>query len=117
MLQTGLASSIITIYLMSVCGFRKLIIAGVAVSTTLYTVIGTAGCFPHSSNMLWVVGIFLQLTWWVFGPTIGPAMAIAGEVSSMRLRAKSLAVGFTFNYTFSTVSISHALPLFFRPIF
>lgn len=30
-------------------------------------------------------------------------MAIAGEVSSARLRAKSLAIGFTFNYCFSTV--------------
>jgi hypothetical protein len=30
-------------------------------------------------------------------------MAIAGEVSAVRLRAKSMAVGFTFNYFFSTV--------------
>jgi SP family general alpha glucoside:H+ symporter-like MFS transporter len=30
-------------------------------------------------------------------------MAIAGEVSATRLRAKSLAIGFTFNYVFSTV--------------
>jgi len=50
-----------------------------------------------------VVGIFLQLSWWVYGPAIGPAMAIAGEVSAVRLRAKSMAIGFTFNYFFSTV--------------
>lgn len=50
-----------------------------------------------------MVGIFLELSWWVYGPAIGPAMAIAGEVSSVRLRAKSLAIGFTFNYFFSTV--------------
>jgi SP family general alpha glucoside:H+ symporter-like MFS transporter len=49
------------------------------------------------------VGIFLQLTWWTYGPTIGPSIAIAGEVSATRLRAKSLAIGFTFNYVFSTV--------------
>jgi SP family general alpha glucoside:H+ symporter-like MFS transporter len=49
------------------------------------------------------VGIFLQLTWWTYGPTIGPSVAIAGEVSATRLRAKSLAIGFTFNYVFSTV--------------
>jgi len=30
-------------------------------------------------------------------------MAIAGEVSAVRLRAKSMAIGFTFNYFFSTV--------------
>lgn len=50
-----------------------------------------------------VIGIFLELTWWVYGPAIGPAMSIAGEVSAVRLRAKSMAVGFTFNYFFSTV--------------
>lgn len=50
-----------------------------------------------------VVGISLQLLWWTFGPVIGPAMAMAGEISAVRLRAKSLAIGFTFNYFFSTV--------------
>jgi hypothetical protein len=30
-------------------------------------------------------------------------MAMAGEISAMRLRAKSLAIGFTFNYFFSTI--------------
>jgi hypothetical protein len=30
-------------------------------------------------------------------------MSIAGEVSAVRLRAKSMAIGFTFNYFFSTV--------------
>lgn len=30
-------------------------------------------------------------------------MAVAGEVSAVRLRAKSMAIGFGFNYFFSTV--------------
>lgn len=30
-------------------------------------------------------------------------MAVAGEVSAVRLRAKSMAIGFSFNYFFSTV--------------
>lgn len=50
-----------------------------------------------------IIGIFLELTWWVYGPSIGPAMPIAGEVSAVRLRAKSMAIGFTFNYFFSTI--------------
>lgn len=37
------------------------------------------------------------------GPTTGPAMAIAGEISEIRLRAQSLSIGFAFNYFFSTV--------------
>ncbi|PWY75355.1 MFS general substrate transporter [Aspergillus heteromorphus CBS 117.55] len=99
----GIASSLVTGYLMTVCGRRRLILFGIGLSTGLFTVMGIAGCFPHSSPALWVVGIFLELSWWVYGPAIGPAMAIAGEVSAVRLRAKSLAVGFTFNYFFSTV--------------
>ncbi|GKZ37267.1 hypothetical protein AbraIFM66950_008724 [Aspergillus brasiliensis] len=99
----GIASSLITGYVMTVCGRRALVMFGIGLSTTLFAVMGIAGCFPHSSPALWVVGIFLELSWWVYGPAIGPAMAIAGEVSSVRLRAKSLAIGFTFNYFFSTV--------------
>ncbi|CAI7574182.1 unnamed protein product [Penicillium pancosmium] len=99
----GIASSILTAYLMTKVGRRRLIMFGISLSTTFFTVMGIAGCFPKSSGALWVVGIFLQLSWWVYGPAIGPAMAIAGEVSAVRLRAKSMAIGFTFNYFFSTV--------------
>lgn len=49
------------------------------------------------------IGVALELTWWVMGPVIGPAMGIAGEVSQARLRAKSQSIGFAFNYFFSTV--------------
>jgi hypothetical protein len=33
------------------------------------------------------------------------AMAMAGEVSAVRVRAKSMAIGFTFNYFFSTWNV------------
>ncbi|KAJ5167493.1 uncharacterized protein N7482_006274 [Penicillium canariense] len=99
----GIASSILTAYLMAKCGRRSIIIFGISLSTVLYIVMGIAGCFPSSPTALWVVGIFLELTWWVYGPAIGPAMSIAGEVSAVRLRAKSMAIGFTFNYFFSTI--------------
>ncbi|OJJ95047.1 hypothetical protein ASPACDRAFT_1860426 [Aspergillus aculeatus ATCC 16872] len=99
----GITSSLVTGWAMTVFGRRTLVLFGMGLSTSLFTVMGVAGCFPRSSAALWVVGIFLQLSWWVYGPGIGPAMAIAGEVSAVRLRAKSLAVGFTFNYFFSTV--------------
>lgn len=49
----GLASSVLTAYLMSKCGRRRLIIFGIALSTILFTVMGIAGCFPHSSSALW----------------------------------------------------------------
>ncbi|RAL00068.1 maltose permease Mal61 [Aspergillus ibericus CBS 121593] len=99
----GIASALITAYAMTVCGRRSLVMFGLGLSTVLYTVMGVAGCFPGWPPALWVVGIFLELTWWVYGPAVGPAMAIAGEVSSVRLRAKSLALGVTFNNLFATV--------------
>ncbi|PYI09301.1 maltose permease Mal61 [Aspergillus sclerotiicarbonarius CBS 121057] len=99
----GIASSLITAYAMTVCGRRPLLMFGMGLSTVIYTVMGVAGCFPHWSPALWVVGIFLELMWWVYGPGVGPGLAIAGEVSSVRLRAKSLAIGITFNNFFSAV--------------
>jgi MFS transporter, SP family, general alpha glucoside:H+ symporter len=36
-----------------------------------------------------------------FGPVIGPATSIAGEVSGTRLRAKSQAIGFVVPYMFN----------------
>lgn len=49
------------------------------------------------------VGVTLQLVWFTIGPSIGPSISLAGEISSLRLRAKSQSLGFFFNYSYSTV--------------
>lgn len=49
----GLASSILTAYLMAKCGRRRLIIFGLSLSIVFYTVMGIAGCFPNSRTALW----------------------------------------------------------------
>ena len=49
----GIASSILTAFLMPKCGRRRLIIFGLSLSTSFFTVMGIAGCFPHSSAALW----------------------------------------------------------------
>jgi sugar phosphate permease len=49
----GLASSILTAYLMTKCGRRRLIMFGLSLSTVFYIVMGIAGCFPSSSTALW----------------------------------------------------------------
>lgn len=51
----GIASSLITGYVMTVCGRRALVMFGIGLSTMLFTVMGIAGCFPHSSPALWSV--------------------------------------------------------------
>jgi SP family general alpha glucoside:H+ symporter-like MFS transporter len=56
----------------------------------------------------------LQLIPLVFAPAVGPAMSIAGEISSTRLRAKSQSIGFMFNFFFSTVW-NVVVPYMFNP--
>ncbi|RAL64202.1 hypothetical protein DID88_002094 [Monilinia fructigena] len=64
---------------------------------------GIAASVSSSKASLWCVGITLQLVWFTVGPSIGPAISLAGEISSLRLRAKSQSLGFFFNYSYSTV--------------
>jgi hypothetical protein len=45
----------------------------------------------------------LQITPLSYGPSVGAAMAVAGEVSSTKLRSKTIGVGIASNYFFSTV--------------
>ena len=45
----------------------------------------------------------LQMIWLTIGPVMGPAMATAGEVSAIKLRAETLAIGFLFAHLWSTV--------------
>lgn len=49
----GIASSILTAYLMTQVGRRRLILFGISLSVTFFTVMGIAGCFPQSSQALW----------------------------------------------------------------
>lgn len=57
----GIASSLITGYVMTVCGRRALVMFGIGLSTTLFTVMGIAGCFPRSSPALWFAIPFASL--------------------------------------------------------
>lgn len=43
------------------------------------------------------------MIWWTVGPGIGSVISIAGEISSVRLIAKSQVLGFLFNYCYSTI--------------
>ncbi|KAF2083753.1 general substrate transporter [Saccharata proteae CBS 121410] len=99
----SVASAVFTLWLIGVCGRRIITLSGIGFATALFFAMGVAGCFPKSSEGHWTVGITLQLVWLALGPSIAPAMAIAGEISEIRLRAKSQAIGFAFNYFWSCV--------------
>lgn len=50
-----------------------------------------------------IIGAALQFTPLAYGPSVGSAMSIAGEVSSMLMRSKSMSIGVSFQYLCSTV--------------
>ncbi|KAH7007308.1 maltose permease Mal61 [Ilyonectria destructans] len=105
-LGIGLAiiSSAFSFWAMTVFGRRTMILSGTAFAGALFLIMGIASSIPNQSTAsLWCVGISLQLVWLSIGPAIGPAMALAGELSAVKLRAQTLAIGFLFNYTFSTI--------------
>lgn len=86
-------------------GRRKLMLGGILLAAVLFMIMGIASSVPNPTapTPLWCTGISLQLVWLCMGPVIGPAMAVAGEVSAVRLRAQTAALGFFFNYAYSTV--------------
>ena len=49
----GIASSILTAYLMTQVGRRRLVMFGISLSVIFFTVMRIAGCFPQSSQALW----------------------------------------------------------------
>jgi MFS transporter, SP family, general alpha glucoside:H+ symporter len=124
----GIFSSLVVFFLLGVVGRRPLILTGTVISGALYFAMAVAGSIvPQNPSCLWysppshnpdsdfrTIGICLQLIPLVFAPAVGPAMSIAGEVSSTRLRAKSQSIGFMFNFFFSTVW-NVVVPYMFNP--
>ncbi|CAK7226328.1 hypothetical protein SBRCBS47491_006192 [Sporothrix bragantina] len=108
MVELGIGLAIIgsffTFWALPVLGRRPMILGGITFTSMLFLIMGIASSVPQqNSKTLWCTGITLQLVWLTMGPIIGPAMAMAGEVSAVRLRAKTAAIGFFFNYVYSTI--------------
>lgn len=111
----SIISSVFTFWGMAFFGRRVLVLGGTAFAGLLFFIMGIAASVPaQSSSTRWCVAITLQMAWLSIGPANGPAMAVAGEVSSTRLRAKTLAIGFFFNYFYSTVW-NVVVPYMFNP--
>lgn len=108
MVEIGIAlsifSSILTLWAMARVGRRPIVLAGVGLAALLYLIMGVAASLPaQSPASLWCVAVTLQMVWLSIGPANGPALAVAAEVPSIGLRARTLALGFFFNYFWSTV--------------
>jgi MFS transporter, SP family, general alpha glucoside:H+ symporter len=111
----SILSSIFTFWGLTFLSRRTLVLGGTAFAGLLFFIMGICAAVPNQNGgTRWAVAITLQMAWLSIGPANGPALAVAGEVSTMRLRAKTLAVGFFFNYFYSTVW-NIVVPYMFNP--
>ncbi|KAF7901338.1 hypothetical protein EAF00_003559 [Botryotinia globosa] len=98
----ALISSFFTFWFITFIGRREMILSGVSVAILLFLIMGiAASSIANSLNRC--VGVTPQMVWFTIGPSIGPSISLAGEISSLRLRAKSQCLGFFFSYSYSTV--------------
>lgn len=96
-------ASLLNIVAMMRFRHRPLIFSGILVCCAAYLTMGVAACFPASDKSLLAIGLALQCTGIAFGPTVGTGFAVAGEVSAIRLRAKSQGIAFGWQAIVSTV--------------
>jgi MFS transporter, SP family, general alpha glucoside:H+ symporter len=92
----GVVSGIVNIFFMDKFRRRPLMLFGVGLCCVMYLIMGIGGVVPKSNSSLLAIGVALQFTSISYGPAVGSSIAVAGEVSASRLRAKSLGIGNAF---------------------
>jgi MFS family permease len=102
-ISMGLVSAPVNVFLMTRFRHRPLMFFGVSLCVVIYLIMGIGGALPQSRSTLLLIGIALQFTSISYGPAVGASSAVAGEVSSTRLRAKSFGVGTGFQAIAGTV--------------
>ena len=76
-------------------------------------IMGIAAASPQSEKTNLAIGISMQFLALAYGPAVGSSLAVAGEVSASRLRAKSQGIAFGFQAITSTVWVT-VLPYMFN---
>ncbi|WYZ46654.1 hypothetical protein EsH8_IX_000879 [Colletotrichum jinshuiense] len=102
-IAVGVVSAVLNAFMMMRFRHRPLMFFGVGACVALYFAMGVAAVFPKTQTSLMVIGVALVFTSVSYGPAVGASMAVAGEVSSSKLRAKSLGIGVAFSSIVSTV--------------
>lgn len=99
----GILSAFANMFIMMRFRHRPLMFFGMSCCAAIYLTMGIAGAMHQTKTTLLVIGIVLQFVSLTYGPSIGSAYAVAGEVSSSRLRAQSQGIAFGFQALVSTV--------------
>ncbi|KAH6950958.1 general substrate transporter [Fusarium avenaceum] len=99
----GVVSAVLNVFAMFRINYRTLMFFGVSVCLAMYLAMGIAGTMARTSVPLTVIGVAVAFPSISYGPAVGASMSVAGEVSSIKLRAKSLALGQAFSSLMSTI--------------
>lgn len=109
----SIVSSIVNLVALMKMPQRPLMFFGMGICITIYLIMGIAACMPQTPSTLMAIGFSLQFTSLAYGPAVGSAFSIAGEVSAIRLRAQSQGIAFSWQALASTVW-SIVLPYMFN---
>ncbi|KXJ85632.1 general substrate transporter [Microdochium bolleyi] len=112
-ISAGVLSALFNIYFMMKFTRRTLMLFGVILCSLMYMVMGIGAVVPRSASSLLTIGVALQFTSITYGPAIGSSMAVAGEISATRLRAKSVGIGYTWSCVVS-IAWTIVLPYLFN---
>ncbi|CAN6607935.1 alpha-glucosides permease Mph3p [Trichomonascus vanleenenianus] len=91
----GVAGTVLSWFLMTWCGRRKLYVGGLLALFVLLVTMGFVAFAPESNQgAQYIVGALLMVFTFVYDMTVGPVCyALVAEISSTRLRQKTVALG------------------------
>jgi MFS family permease len=99
----GVVSAVMNVFAMMKFNYRTLMFFGVSICLAMYLAMGIAGTMARTPVPLTVIGVAVAFPSISYGPAVGASMSVAGEVSSIKFRAKSLALGQAFSSLMSTI--------------
>ncbi|KAK1994786.1 MFS general substrate transporter [Colletotrichum falcatum] len=110
----GLVANIISIWVLSKIGRRRLIITTLSLLTLVWTAMGIAGCFSGPVTV-WYTAISMIVVVVVAGLGVWPAShAVGAETSALHLRSKAQGIGW-FTAGANNAVFGFVLPYMFNP--
>ncbi|CAI7578706.1 unnamed protein product [Penicillium pancosmium] len=109
----GLLANAVGIWFMSLMGRRRLMLITLAITTAIWLSMGISGCWS-GNVVIWYTAACMMAVVVVCGMGAWPASySVAGEASSLRLRAKTQGIG-VFCYMLSNVVFNLVLPYIYN---
>ncbi|KAL2817126.1 general substrate transporter [Aspergillus granulosus] len=101
---TSIFVTLLSWLILAKCGRRIVILCGFAAAGVMFLTMAVAGFFQHIPSATNYIGVALMLVGLACGLSVSTAYPIvAAEIPSVRLRAKTLGIGFFFNALISWI--------------